>query len=326
MQFLTRYWAQIRDYLGKLSYSEKAVAVMAVVVLVVVLGWMLTWASKPKLAPITQFAGEHQAQATAKLQAAGIPVTSSNGQLLVPQEKFNDALSILVNSDLLTPDSTAAFDEYIKHYSALLPNSQSVREFLLAKQKALGSLVQRMAGVQSATVMVSMPEEQGFGKPASRPSASVHVVMKPNKTVEKQMVAAIAGLVAGANSPMKPQDVCVIDANRGKQLTVGNENEDMPSETLAVLKTLEDHYREKIESTLGYISGLIVNVSVQTDPTLSRKVHDTVYEKDEPLKSDYTRDTTSHEGGGAAEAGARSNTTVDATASGGAARVDTSNE
>ena len=317
MDLWQRYWTQIKAYLAGLSYSEKAVALMATVILVVVFfGLMLYWA-KPELVPITQFAGDRQPQALVKLQAAGIKAVQTGGQLLVPADKQYDAMAVLVQADLMSPDTTAAFADYIKRQSPLYTNSQSARDFQITKQAVLGKLIGRMASVRHATVMISIPEDQGFGVSAPKPTASVSIQMQGSAQVNKAMVEAVAGLVAGANSPMRSQDVIVVDENHGRSMTVASPEDMLPSATLETLRNLEEHFREKVDSTLAYIgAGRIINVSVQIDPMVVRKTDSTTYEKSEPLLSEKQRTTKRTDATGAGEPGVRSNNGADINAGG----------
>jgi flagellar M-ring protein FliF len=317
MDFWNRSWTQIKAYLAGLSYSEKAVALLAAALLLVVFIWLTQYWSRPELTPITQFAGDRQPQAIVKLQNAGIKVTQTGGQLLVPADKLYDAMAVLVQADLMSPDTTVAFDEYIKRQSPLYTNAQSARDFLITKQKVLGQLLARMEGVRHADVQLSIPDDRGFGSAAPKPTASVALEMQGRAAVNKGLVEAVAGLVAGANSPMLPQDVTVVDTNHGRSWTVGSPLDALPSTTLEMLKTLEDHFREKIDSTLSYIDRRIINVTVQIDPTVISKINKTAYEKSEPLLSESN--VTSHRsdaGAGSGEPGVRTNVGDDSNASG----------
>ena len=316
MEFVRRSWAQIRAYLAGLSFSERALVVMSVVVLVVVLAWILPLLIKPEMEKVN-FAGERQAEAVQRLQAANIKAAIVNGALMVPAGKTDEALSILAQNDLLSADITAAFDEYVKRYSPLYSNAQSARQFLMAKEKVLSALVSKMAGVKAATVMVSMPEEQGFGRSAPKPTASVTVFMKSRSSVDKPLVAAIAGLVAGANSPMKVQDVVVVDALNGRSLTTGSDEELLPATALAHIRENEDRYRSKIEDSLSYITGRVVSVTVQIDPKIHSNSENWDYNKNQPLVSETSKTNKSTDTASAAEPGPRSNAGTDLNNSGG---------
>jgi flagellar biosynthesis/type III secretory pathway M-ring protein FliF/YscJ len=326
MQFLKNLYAQAKAFLSQLSPTA-AWLIGCLLIIFLLVGWvLLQYAGRSDLYPITQFAAERQPEVIARLQGAGIEVVTENGQLFVPAEKYNDAMVVLLNSDLMPADTTGAFDELIKHQSPWQSNAQNAQVFLLAKQKVLGQIIGKMAGVRSASVMLSMPERQGFGATHVRPSASVNVVMEGQKRVEKRLVEAIAGLVSGAVAEMTPQDVVVVDANRGQQFTVRDAEDVVPEEAFELVHQLEQRYREKIGEVLGYIPGVIVAVNVRVDPVVSRQVEEFSYEPTEPLRSEFTRETERTERSDGGEAGVRPNTGLEIVTSGGAGSSEKTTE
>ena len=205
-------------------------------------------------------------------------------------------------------------------------NAQNAQAFLLAKQKVLGQIIGKMVGVKSASVMLSMPEKQGFGTTYVRPSASVNVMMLPSKRVAKQLVEAIAGLVSGAVAEMTAQDVVVIDANRGRQFTVKSPNDVLPGEALELVQQLEHRYREKVNQVLSYIPGVIIAVNARVDPVHTKRIEEYNYEESEPLKSEYSRETERQDKSTSGEPGARPNTGLDIAGAGENGSFERTNE
>ncbi len=326
MEFLQRYWLQARDFLGEVAPSTRWL-IGCLLVILVLSGWLvMQYVAEPELISITQFAGDRQAEATARLHAAGIEVRNDGGQMWVPAGRYDEALVILVNGELLAADTTAAFDQMVMRQSPWQSSAQNAQAFLLAKQKVLGQIISKMAGVRSASVMLSMPQRQGFGASHTQPSASVNVVMGGRGRVDKGLVEAIGGLVSGAIAEMRPQDVVVVDANRGRQFTVKSGDDLLAGETFDLMRQLEHRYKEKIASTLGYIPNLIVEVNARLDPIHSKRVEEFDYEKTEPLKTEFTRETERREMARAGEPGARSNTGLDIEGGGSSGGLETTSE
>ncbi len=329
MEFLRSSWAQAKTFLGQLSVSARWL-IGCLAIIFILTGWLLVqYAASPDMVPITRFTAQSHPQVIAQLRGAGINVSTEGGQVAVPADRYNDAMVILASGDMLATDTTAAFDELIARQSPWHSNAQNARAFLLAKQKVLGQIIASMGGVRTASVMLSTPQNQGFGATFVRPSASVNVVMGSSRRVDKVLVAAIAGLVSGAMAEMQPQDVVVIDANRGRQFTVKSQDGVLPDESLELVGHLEQRYREKITELLGYIPNVIVAVNVRVDPMHSKRVEQFDYENSEPLKSEFTRETQRQETNNAGEPGARPNTGLDiASGSGGSSEstAETRNE
>src|SRR5690606_23528027 len=122
----------------------------------------------------------------------------------------------LESSGLMARDTASAFDDVILKSSPWDPSLKTTMAFLQAKQKFLGQVIAKMRGVRGADVVISMPQQSGFGRTHVKPSASVNVVMQGGTKMNKQLVDAIASLVGGAVAEMSPQEVVVIDAVDGR--------------------------------------------------------------------------------------------------------------
>lgn len=327
MEFFRRAWATIQGQLGKLPASSKWLIGSLMIILLMVGFLTLQYAAQPELAPLMPAAADRAPAILARLQAAGIKAQTQAGQIMVSSEKRNDAYAVLAEGDLLSSNTAAAFDEMIARQSPWTTKDQNAQAFLLAKQKVLSQIIAKMVNVRAADVILATPEDKGFGATHRRPSGSVNVLMKGSNVINKKLVEAIAGLVAGAMAEMKPEDVVVIDANQGRQYTVKKQDGTaLPNDVIESLQALEQYHREKIVEVLGYIPGVIVAVNVRTDPVLRKDEVLTKYGP-EPLKSEEneeneTRDAT----GGGGEAGVRPNVGLSIDNTGGAASTSKTNK
>jgi len=308
MEFVQRYWTQVQEQLGYLNTTQKFLIGSLVVILLLVLWLVASVASAPEMMPITRFAADREAEVLSRLQASGIRVSNNSGQIMVRQADWIDAMVVLESSDLMRADTSAAFDELIANQSPWKSNAQSAQEFQLAKQKFLGAVIGKMNGIRQADVVISMPTDQGFGRTAIRPSASVQVQMQGRRSVNRPLVEAVAGVVAGAVAEMTPQDVVVIDANRGMQFTVKDADSMPPGETLELVQKLESYHRNKIKEMLAFIPGVIVAVNVQTDSVLRETEEKYLYMEGDQIGSEFSRTEERNENQDAGEAGARPNT------------------
>lgn len=84
-----------------------------------------------------------------------------------------------------------------------------------ARHRELATMIEEMAGIDSASVVVSESEARsGIGQPHRTPTACVMITPRGN-TVPPSIVNAIAHLVAGATSGLDARDVEVVDARNG---------------------------------------------------------------------------------------------------------------
>lgn len=307
MEFIRQWGLQARAFLAQMSPNTRVSIVMGVVILAL-FGWIvLQYASSQDMVALGAIAAEKQAPSLSRLEAAGITAESRAGRIYVAADRQFEALAVLSDGELLSADSSTAFDELIRNQSPWMSNAQNARAFLLAKRKFLSQVVAKMRGVRSADVMLDMPEERGFGQHHVRPSASVNVIMQGDRAVDGRLVEAIAGLVSGAVAEMRPEDVEVIDANRGRRMTVKDSEQAAPSDAFELVQVLEREYEKKILDVLSYIHGVRVAVSVRTDPVQRKEIEQIKYEESEPLRSQESREKELRTVADAGEPGVRPN-------------------
>jgi len=312
MDFVRKQWLVIRNYMEGLPRDTKLLIVTLLLFLGLIGFVMMQYASSSEMVALRQVAVDRQDMVMTRLAATGISAEMRGGQIMVPQEKQVEALAVLAQDELLAPNTSAAFDQMIAKQSPFDTDRQNRQRFLIALHKVLGMTVSKMVGVRSADVMISTPDNNGFGNLHIRPSASINVVMQGTGRVNRRLVGAIAGLVSGAVAEMRPQDVVVIDANNGIQYT-GKSQDDFggDSDFMEITQAQEHRYREKIERTLSYIPGVIVAVNVLSDSKLTEKKEEFGYSESEPLRRERNLAEKTANAERAGETGARPNTGAD---------------
>lgn len=309
MDFARKYWTTIRAQMEGLPASTKLLIGSLVVILLLV-GFIATlYAGRPETVPVSRFADGRGDEVAARLTQAGIASEVRDGQVYVPAAKHMDAIAFLAREDMLSENASSAFAD-VTGGSPWETDAQGRRKFLVATQTYLNAVARKFEGVRSAEVVIAMPERVGFGRTSVKPSASVTVTMNGSRAIDKNLVAAFAGLVSGAVAELDPEDVVVIDAKQGRQHTVADPADIIPTEVIELVQQQENYHRKKIEDTLRTIPGVIVAVKVATNAVRREVREERQYSETEPLRSEETteRSQTSYQDGG--EAGARSNTTL----------------
>lgn len=323
MDQVKRIWMQIRAQLEQLTPTARWLIGTLLVLGALIVGIVLQFAAKPTMVPISQFASSRGDEVLAKLQGAGIRAEREGAQIRVPTEQRDDAILLLVEDDLLSEDAASAFDALVGNASPWATNDQNQRAYLIAKQKVLAGIIRRMKGVKSADVVIDMPQRRGFSDTYVRPSGSVTVATTGRGVNNKELVAAVGGLVTGAVAEMKPTDVRVIID--GRMHAVDDPNQVLPTQVLDLVQGLEERNRRKIEDHLSYIPGVRVAVNVQVTDVAQQRDVKTEREKSEPLRSEETTEMARRNTSGAGAPGVRSNVGVDIEGSGGAGTEETQN-
>ncbi len=306
MEFFRKAWATIQLQLNKLPATSKWLVGALLIILLMAGFLILQYAATSETVPIMPATSDRAPAVLARLKTAGINAQSKAGQIYVSEDKRDEAYAVLAEGDLLSDNLSGVFDDLIKNQTPWTTNAQNQQAFLLAKRAWLSKVISKIAGVRSADVIIDIPRNDGFGASHVRPSASVNVVMRGNNTVSRRLTESIAGLVSGAVSEMKPEDVVVIDANQGRQYTVKKGSSGLSEDIIEQYQALEQYHREKIAEVLRYIPGVIVAVNVRTDTVVDRIVSETKYSP-EPLRKTVEEEIRSRDSSSGGEAGVKPN-------------------
>mgnify|MGYP002623984234 FL=1 len=164
MVFLKRYWTQIRGQFGQMSANTKWLIGSLAVILLLTGYLVMLLVAEPEYVPITSFAGDRQDEVVSLLRQRGIDVQLQGGQILVPYKQQMDALAAIESGGMMAADTSAAFDDMIQRSSPWDTSAKTSLAFLQAKQKFLGQVIAKMKGVRAADVVISMPQQNGFGR------------------------------------------------------------------------------------------------------------------------------------------------------------------
>ncbi len=178
--------------------------------------------------------------------------------IALPKEKNDEGDAILM-SDSGFGVSQRLENERIKHG----------REIQLARA------IERIEGIEHATVLLAIPRENVFAREQNRPSAAVVVTLKQNSYLSPENVNSIRFMVASAVHNLMTKDVSVTDQN-GRLLSAETRSDTAESKLQKEfeMRTLrEAQYRDKLDSILAPMLGL-GNYSAEVDVTLDTTVQE----------------------------------------------------
>lgn len=197
--------------------------------------------------------------------------------------------------------------------------------FIRAVQGELARTIAQLDEIESARVMIVLPENRLLIDKDKHPTASVFVRVRGNSTLPPQAINSIRFLVANAVEGLTANFVTIVD-NQGNVLSENVDNDSIIGVTgtqLAARRNLEQYLAKKTEGMLEKVLGpgqAIVRVAAEINyDTMSR-----IEEKFDPdgqvirtqLKNDENNDTTTSNSGGmvgvSANATQETNTTAQA--------------
>ena len=178
--------------------------------------------------------------------------------IALPQEKTDEGDQIIM-SDTGFGVSQRMENERIKH----------------GREVQLARAIERIDGVQHATVLLAIPKENVFAREKSRPSAAVVVTLKQNAYLTPENVNSIRFLVSSSAHNLMSKDVSVTD-QQGRQLSaeVKTDTAENKLQREFEIRTMrEAQYRDKLDTILAPMLGL-GNYSSEVDVTLDTTVQE----------------------------------------------------
>ena len=178
--------------------------------------------------------------------------------IALPQEKTDEGDQIIM-SDTGFGVSQRMENERIKH----------------GREVQLARAIERIDGVQHATVLLAIPKENVFAREKSRPSAAVVVTLKQNAYLTPENVNSIRFLVSSSVHNLMSKDVSVTD-QQGRQLSAEIKTDTAESKLqreFEIRTMREAQYRDKLDTILAPMLGL-GNYSSEVDVTLDTTVQE----------------------------------------------------
>jgi flagellar M-ring protein FliF len=329
LQQLGAVWKEI-------GINQRISIVLAGLVVLLGLTGVAVWSSREDYAVL--FGNLAEAEASKVINAldeAKVPYkVRGGGSISVPADKVH-SLRIQLAGKGIPGGGTTGFSLFDKPNFGISDFVQRVN-YLRAIQGELSQTISRVDGIESAQVMLVMPENRLLVEYQKKPSASVFLKLRGNVPIPASTVNAIRFLVANAVEGLNPEGVSITD-NIGNLLTEAFDNDPVTGATSSQLKQrreYENYLAKKVESFLApYVGGpmrVMARVSVDLDyTTLQRK--ETKYDPESQVKRTETitdervDNTTSTLVGAVGTPGAATNANTDTNSPAGTAPVTKNN-
>ncbi len=224
---------KIKDYLVKLSKRMKIIAgsiAGGVVLLSVILVMVLNSGNDNYTVLYSDLSATETGSVFQALKTMGADAhINRDGNIIVPAEEFDIWLLQLAAKGY--PKTSLPYDLFTDHAGMTSTESEKSQWLIYQLQDRIQATLQRMEGVESATVTINVPESRGYvwETATNEETASAGVLLSINEGVKisAQQVEAIKNLIAASVPKMQPDDVTVVDATTMLDLS----NSTMPEDT-----------------------------------------------------------------------------------------------
>ncbi len=167
------------------------------------------------------------------------------------------------------------------------------------REMQLARAIERIDGIEHATVLLAIPKENVFAREQNRPSAAVVVTLQRGAYLSPENVNSIRFMVSSSVHNLLSKDVTVTDQN-GRLLSAENAGagtEDKLQQEFEMRTLREAQYRDKLDSILAPMLGL-GNYSAEVDVTLDTTVEEETRQLYNPDAQAVRSETLREERGG----------------------------
>lgn len=268
-QNLAKLLGQLRVIWSQLGPSQRFSAAAATFVLVAGLAALCFWSSRADYALLYGGLSDSEAsKVIAALDDAKVTykVGSGGGSILVPRDKVY-ALRMQLAGRGIPQGEGVGFEIFDKPNFGISDFVQRAN-YVRAVQGELARTISQINEVESARVMIVIPENRLLLDKDKYPTASVFVRVRGNADLQPQSINSIRFLVANSVEGLKPNHVSVVD-NLGNVLSENSDDNSMTGLTgsqLAARRNLEQYLGRKAQDMLEKVLGpgqAIVRVSAE---------------------------------------------------------------
>ncbi len=200
------------------------------------------------------------AQVYAELQEMGVKAEiNSSGEVRVPQSDWDNIVFQLNQKGY--PKTTLSYDTFSSSTGFTSTEFEKKTALIFQAQDRMQQTLMRQDGIADATVTFTVPETSSYVWDQSseqQSSAGVSVLMKAGYELTPERVSAIKHLAATSVPNLKAENVVVVDASTGVEVSDGSQ--DSGSGTYStqrlefereIAKSIEDNIKRLLSSRYG---------------------------------------------------------------------------
>jgi flagellar M-ring protein FliF len=305
-QNLAKVGQQLLQIWKQLGLRQRVSIVLATSVVLGGLAAVVLWSSQVSYSLLYgRLADSEAARVIAALDDTKVPyrIGAGGGSIYVPADRVHATRMQLAGRGIPRGDGVG-FEIFDKPNFGISDFVQRAN-FIRALQGELARTIGQLDDIESARVMIALPENRLLVDKDRHPTASVFVRVRGSSPLATQAINAIRFLVANSVEGLKPSFVSIVD-NTGNPLSENSEEDSLAgiaTTQLTARRNLELHLARKAESMLEKVLGpgqAIVRVAAELSfDTMSR-----IEEKFDPdgqvirsqTKNDENADTTTGTG------------------------------
>jgi flagellar M-ring protein FliF len=253
---LTQLGQQLLGIWKQLGLNQRVSICMATIVVLAGLGAMAFWSSHPDFALLYGKLDDGEAsKIVAALDESKIPYQVRGGSIYVPSDKVYQVRMQMAGKGIPRGEGVGfeIFDKANFGISDFVQRANYTR----AVQGELARTISQLDQIESARVMIVMPENRLLIDNARKPTASVFVRVRGNAQLPSAAVNSIRFLVANSVEGLQVNNVSVVD-NLGNVLSENEEPDSvagLSNNQLTARRNFEQYLTKKAQGMLEQVLG-----------------------------------------------------------------------
>ena len=276
---------KIKEYIAKLSKRSKTVIAIggaALVLLALILAIVANVGKGKYTVLYTDLSASETGSVFQALKSMGADAQiDKNGNITVPTDEYDIWLLQLAAKGY--PQTALPYDLFSDHAGMTSTESEKSQWLIYQLQDRIQATLQRLDGVENATVTITVPESSGYvwetATSNEKASAGVLLSIRDGVTISVEQVTAMKNLIAASVPKMLPEDVTVVDAKTMLDLsvsTVSEDNADQNAQNLAFELMVQNQIEANVVRLLSPRYGddgvvAVAKVTIDYDKMMTEK-------------------------------------------------------
>lgn len=299
------FWAQFTEQIKKMwsgfTTAQRATLAAVSAMAIIVTIYLVWLAQNPNYEPLFTDLDPKTASAyTSKLDEMKVAVKlADEGRTIMVPAKDKYKLRIDLAGQVDAPGSVVGYEIFNETKFGETDTDKRMK-YLMALQGELTRTIEVIDEVESARVMIAMPQTSLFIQDRQDPTASVMLRLKPYASLKPEQVKAIMSLVSHSVERLKIENVAVMD-DSGNDLSEGLAETELYPNTakfsanqLALKQQYEAELAKSVQTMLEKMRGpgkAVVRANVEMDFDQVER-HSEIY-GDAVLASEHSKEETS---------------------------------
>jgi flagellar M-ring protein FliF len=192
----------------------------------------------------------------AQLATMQVPYKFAAGgtAILIPSDKVNEVRLKLASAGL--PKSSVIGFELMDNAKFGQTQTQERVNLQRALEGELTRTISSIDAVESARVHLALPNQNGFFREQQKPSASVVLMLRGGRSLDRSQLAGVVHLVASSVPELSTKDVSVLDQTGALLTENGDRNvQGLDASQLQYVNQMESGYTKRIQELLEPVVG-----------------------------------------------------------------------